>query len=149
VCPIRLRDSFSGHKAAPGKYTVTLTAGSEKETATAEITANPLYPTTPAEYEAYHRIMLDMEQKVTEMHRTINSLNEKRQQLDQLISRLNGDAYNDVRKKASELSAAMKVWDEDMVQRKSKAYDDVENFPTSSLPTTCSCSIRRKATFRG
>jgi hypothetical protein len=23
----------------------------------------------------------------------------------------------------------MKTWDEDMVQRKSKAYDDVENFP--------------------
>jgi hypothetical protein len=23
----------------------------------------------------------------------------------------------------------MKAWDEDMVQRKSKAYDDVENFP--------------------
>ena len=23
----------------------------------------------------------------------------------------------------------LKIWDEDMVQRKSKAYDDVENFP--------------------
>ena len=34
-----------------------------------------------------------------------------------------------MRKKASDLSAAMKSWDEDMVQRKSKAYDDVENFP--------------------
>ena len=110
--------------------------------------ANPLYPTTPAEYEAYHRIMLDMEQKVTEMHRMINALNEKRQQLDQLIPKLNGSAFADVRKKATDLSAAMKTWDEDMVQRKSKAYDDVETSPTSSLPTICSCSIRRKATSR-
>ena len=27
------------------------------------------------------------------------------------------------------LVAKLKAWDEDMVQRKSKAYDDVENFP--------------------
>lgn len=122
-------NSFSGHKASPGQYTVTLTAGSKKETTNAEIVANPLYPTTQAEYEAYHRIMLDMEQKVTEMHLMINALNEKRQQLDQLIPKLNGSSFADVRKKATDLSAVMKTWDEDMVQRKSKAYDDVENFP--------------------
>ncbi|MBP9874349.1 MAG: hypothetical protein KBC60_09930, partial [Haliscomenobacter sp.] len=27
------------------------------------------------------------------------------------------------------LADRMKAWDEDMIQRKSKAYDDVENFP--------------------
>ena len=27
------------------------------------------------------------------------------------------------------LQADMKAWDEEMIQRKSKAYDDVENFP--------------------
>ena len=34
-----------------------------------------------------------------------------------------------LREKGKELSAKMKAWDEDMVQRRSKAYDDVENFP--------------------
>jgi hypothetical protein len=122
-------NSFSGHKASPGKYSITLTAGPKKETTTAEIVANPLYPVTQAEYEVYHRIMLDMEQKVTEMHRMINDLDGKRQQLDKLVSKLNGNTYAEIRKKAAELSSAMKAWDNDMVQRKSKAYDDVENFP--------------------
>ena len=34
-----------------------------------------------------------------------------------------------VKKDGEALLKKMKTWDEDMVQRKSKAYDDVENFP--------------------
>ena len=34
-----------------------------------------------------------------------------------------------IKKDGDALLKKMKAWDEDMVQRKSKAYDDVENFP--------------------
>ncbi|MBI1780255.1 MAG: glycosyl hydrolase, partial [Sphingobacteriales bacterium] len=39
------------------------------------------------------------------------------------------DKYTAVKKDAADLVKKMKAWDEDMVQRKSKTYDDVENFP--------------------
>jgi hypothetical protein len=91
---------------------------------------NPLYATTAAEYEAYHLLMLDMEAKVTEMHNLINSVAAKHGQLEQLTGILPaGEKYKAVRASAQTLLAKMKTWDGDMVQRKSKAYDDVENFP--------------------
>jgi hypothetical protein len=123
-------NSFSGHKASPGKYSVKLSYGKEQSTTTAEILSNPLYPTTAAEYEAYHRLMSDMEQLVTQMHHMVNNLHAKHEQLDQLLNKIPAGAqYDQIRKEGQALSDKMKTWDEDMVQRKSKAYDDVENFP--------------------
>jgi hypothetical protein len=47
-----------------------------------------------------------------------------------LIARLGADPkFDEARRQAVALTADMKAWDEEMVQRKSKAYDDVENFP--------------------
>ncbi len=40
-----------------------------------------------------------------------------------------GEKFSAVKKEGDALVKKMKAWDEDMVQRKSKAYDDVENFP--------------------
>ncbi len=39
------------------------------------------------------------------------------------------EKYQTIKTKGQELLKKMRAWDEDMVQRKSKAYDDVENFP--------------------
>jgi hypothetical protein len=96
----------------------------------AEILPNPLYPTTPATYTEYHQTMLSMETELITMHKMINSLYQKQQQLESLLSSLpTGDKYAAIKKDGEALAKKMKAWDEDMVQRKSKAYDDVENFP--------------------
>src|SRR4029078_2396210 len=63
------------------------------------------------------------------MHLMVNNLFEKQKQLESLLSSLSGDKYAALKKDGEELVKKMKAWDEDMVQRKSKAYDDVENFP--------------------
>ena len=74
--------------------------------------------------------MSGMETELTTMHRMINSLYEKQKQLESLLSSLPaGDKYAALKKDGEALLKKMKAWDEDMVQRKSKAYDDVENFP--------------------
>jgi hypothetical protein len=96
----------------------------------AEILPNPLYTTTPATYTEYHQTMLSMETELITMHKMINSLYQKQQQLESLLSSLpTGDKYVALKKDGEALAKKMKAWDEDMVQRKSKAYDDVENFP--------------------
>jgi hypothetical protein len=50
--------------------------------------------------------------------------------LDHLLSSFPADEqHSTLKKEGQALSQKMKQWDEDMIQRKSKAYDDVENFP--------------------
>ena len=129
VPDVRIEGGFAGHKAPPGKYSLTLKLGNQTATTDAEILVNPLYPTTAAIYSEYHQTMLGMETELTTMHRMVNSLFEKQKQLDSLLSTLSDDKYAALKKDGGDLLKKMKAWDEDMVQRKSKAYDDVENFP--------------------
>jgi photosystem II stability/assembly factor-like uncharacterized protein len=125
-----IEGSYNGHKAPPGRYSFTLKVGEQAVTTETEILANPLYPTTTATYAEYHQTMSAMETELTTMHRTINSLYEKQKQLDSLLKAMPaGDKFSAVKKDGEALLKKLKAWDEDMVQRKSKAYDDVENFP--------------------
>ena len=127
---VRIEASWAGHKAPPGKYNITMRLGDQTANTDAEILANPLYPTDGATYSEYHQTMLSMENELATMHRMVNSLYEKQKQLDSLIASLPaGDKFASIKKDAEALLKKMKAWDEDMVQRKSKAYDDVENFP--------------------
>jgi len=127
---VRIEGGYAGHKAPPGKYSITVKSGEQAVSTETEILANPLYPTNASTYMEYHQTMLGMETELTSMHRMINSLYEKQRQLESLLSSLPaGDKFSGVKKEGETLLKKMKAWDEDMVQRKSKAYDDVENFP--------------------
>ena len=74
--------------------------------------------------------MLGMETELATMHRMVNSLYEKQKQFESLLGSLPaGEKFAALKRDGDALLKKMKAWDEDMVQRKSKAYDDVENFP--------------------
>ena len=130
VPDVRVEGSWPGHKASPGKYTMTLKSGQQTQTTDFEILANPLYPTDAATYAEYNSTMLAMENELATMHRMVNSLYEKQKQLESLLASMPaGEKFAAIKKDGEALLKKMKAWDEDMVQRKSKAYDDVENFP--------------------
>ncbi|HEU4873958.1 MAG TPA: hypothetical protein VFT44_12740, partial [Pyrinomonadaceae bacterium] len=127
---VRIEGSFAAHKAPPGKYTVALKMSGQTVSTDAEILANPLYPTSAPVYTEYHQTMSSMENELSAMHRMVNSLYEKQKQLESLLGSLPaGIKFAAIKKDGDALLQKMKAWDEDMVQRKSKAYDDVENFP--------------------
>src|SRR6266850_3128405 len=127
---VRIEGAYAAHKAPPGKYSMTVKMGEQTVSTETEILANPLYPTTAATYTEYHQTMSGMESELSSMHRMVNSLYEKQKQLESLLSALPaGDKFSVVKKEGEALLKKMKTWDEDVVQRKSKAYDDVENFP--------------------
>ncbi|MBS4065686.1 MAG: hypothetical protein KGZ74_14090, partial [Chitinophagaceae bacterium] len=120
-----IESSFRGHKSIPGNYTITLEADGKTVTTMATILSNPTYPTTAEDYKEFETFMSGMEDNVKEMHNLVNELFSKKQQLDQIIKNL---PKGDVKSKAEELLKKMKAWDEEMIQRKSTAYDDAENF---------------------
>jgi hypothetical protein len=127
---VYIESSFRGHKASPGKYSLVMKMGDKVATTTFEILANPFYNTDAKTYQEYHTLMSRMEGEVDKMHRMINSIYEKRKQLEQLLAALPIDEkFSSLKQAGKALTERMKQWDEDMVQRKSKAYDDVENFP--------------------
>jgi len=127
---VRIEGGFAAHKAPPGRYSMTLKMGGQTVATEAEILANPRYPTDAQTYTEYHRTMLGMETELASMHRMINSLYEKQKQFESLLGSLpSGEKFATLKKDGDALLKKMKAWDEDMIQRKSKAYDDVENFP--------------------
>lgn len=127
---VYIESSYAGHKAPPGNYFITVKMADKTVATDTEIVANPLYPTDAAVYNEYHSTMWSMENELALMHRMLNDLYDKQKQLESLLSSLPaGDKFAAVKKDGEALLRKVKAWDEDMVQRKSKAYDDVENFP--------------------
>ncbi len=122
--------NFSGHKASPGKYAITLRWKDKSSTTTVEILPNPLYNIDTKTYQEYHQLMNTMETELSRMHTFVKLMYDKMEQVNQLIKTLPSDAkYSILKKDGAALVQQMKQWDEAMVQRKSKAYDDMENFP--------------------
>ena len=127
---VYIEASYRGHRVSPGKYSLNLKVGSEIFSSQAEIVANPLYEVNDNQYQAYHEHMLDMETELNTMHSMINSLYLKQEQLVAILNSIASDSkYKDLITEGQVLVTKMKDWDTDMIQRKSKAYDDVENFP--------------------
>ncbi len=127
---VYIESSYRGHKASPGKYAITLKVGDKVVNTNFEILPNPLYSIDSKTYQEYHELMSKMEAAVTHMHKLVSTLYNKKEQLDKLIAELPADEkYATVKKEGKLLTQRMKQWDEDMAQRKTKAYDDAENFP--------------------
>ena len=125
-----IEGSYRGHKVIPGDYVVTLTMKDDSQEVSLEVNSNPLYSTTPKEYTRYAKAMSEMESALIQMHRMTNRLHKAQTQIDKLLSSLpKEESLKALKKKGKELVKRLKAWDEEMVQRKSKAYDDVENFP--------------------
>lgn len=125
-----IEGSYRGHKVAPGTYSLHLKSSLGESSTSAKVLNNPLFEISDEQYEEYHTFMMQMESELADMHQMVNTLMDYQNQLKAFLQRIktieNRKALYD---EGSKLLESMQSWDEDMVQRKSKAYDDVENFP--------------------
>jgi photosystem II stability/assembly factor-like uncharacterized protein len=127
---VYIESSYRGHKVKPGTYTIKVSTEKGAASTIGVVLPHPLYVVSESDWEEYHTIMSDMEAKVLEMHTMVAQLEEV---LNQVVNKLKKIDKSAETAKVLEMGEALvkdiKSWDEDMVQRKSKAYDDVENFP--------------------
>jgi len=63
------------------------------------------------------------------MHQKVNAIFDLRRQLENVLKDMDKDAHAALYEQGKRLVAKMKNWDELMVQRKSKSYDDTGNYP--------------------
>ena len=80
------------------------------------------------DFEAYHELMNAMEQRVTAMHTLVNQLKTAEEEIASLLPKLKAKNAKALVEQGEALIKDLNAWDSKMVQRKSKAYDDVENF---------------------
>ena len=146
---------FGGHDAIPGMYDIQLKVGEEVLKTRGELKAIPTFETKEGQYEEYDALMSEMEQKVTTMHNMVNTLYDVQTDLKEVLKEVENE---DLKKEGQALLDKMRSWDEDMIQRKSQAYDDVENFPNkftaeylflinqtnSSIPRVNKSNLERK-----
>ncbi|MCJ7465227.1 MAG: glycosyl hydrolase [Maribacter sp.] len=127
---VYMEAGFRGHKASPGNYTLRLTSEGKSVEAKGMIKETPGFETKPGQYQEYDTFMTAMEMKVTNMINTVNTLHDARMQLDNVLQDISDSS---LKAEGQKLSKTLDTWDEDMVQRKSQAYDDVENFPNKFI----------------
>jgi hypothetical protein len=128
VPKVYIEGSYRGHKVPPGTYTATLQVDSLSRTTLVTVHPNPQYEVDEAAYRTYDAFMDTLENTLASLHRLVHAMDERRIRLESLLPIL-PDSATTLRTEAQRLLRRMKEWDQTLVQRKSKAYDDVENFP--------------------
>ena len=130
VPDVYIEGNYRGHKTTPSDYTLTLKQSDQTATTILKISPNPLYPTDAATYQQYHELMTTMTATYNDMHKKVNTIYDYKNQIDKILGKLaNDEKHGTVRSAGKAIKEKMIAWDNEMVQRKSKAYDDVENFP--------------------
>ena len=130
VPEVYIEASYAGHKAIPGTYSVHLINGEKTIESKAVILNNPRYDVDMQADREYDAFMSRAEEELNEMHDLVNRLDKARRQIESVVNDLpQGEEFIELRKNGKTIADKIREWDGDMVQRKSKAYDDVENFP--------------------
>lgn len=126
---VYIEANYRGHKTPAGIYTLNLKVGKTIVSTKAIISEDPNVEIISNQYEAYDSFMYAMETSLTEMHQKVNQLKKVQEQVTEVVNNL---ALKEGNKTliniGNTLIDALNAWDKKMIQRKSKAYDDVENF---------------------
>ena len=149
---VYIEASYRGHKAAPGTYRFTLKRGRpDGQRPTPTILRQSALSDRRGHLRGVPRGHVRHGARVDRAcTRRSTACYDKQTQLEAILAALPaGEKYAAVRRDGEALLGKLKAWDDDMVQRKSKAYDDVENFPQQvhgQLPVPA--STRPRATCR-
>ena len=125
---VYIEGSYEGHKAVPGKYKIVLSYLDKEFSVDAQIVENPQFSLSDNDYESYHNFMSGAEKVYNEMTNLTNEYQATKNKLIKIKSKLGLQKELQILKEIDSILSEIDKWDKIMVQRLSKAYDDVENF---------------------
>ncbi|MEM6769890.1 MAG: glycosyl hydrolase, partial [Bacteroidota bacterium] len=126
---VYIEGSYRGHKVPPGQYTLRFHRGDASAETTVMVKPNPNVELSETDYATYDAFLTRMAKDLNEMHDLVNSIDKTVKQIERVLDDLpESDTNAGLREQAEALLRKLKAWDATMVQRKAKAYDDVENY---------------------
>jgi kynureninase len=122
-----------GPAVVPGTYTVRLTVDGKTQSQKFEVLKDPRLSTTQEQFVAQLETAMQMRDKLTQTNQAIIEIRDVRQQINQLMGRLqsapDSAKAKNVLDRARALSKELTGIEEALYQTKSKASEDPLNFP--------------------
>ena len=124
-----IEGSMGGRAVVPGKYEVRLTINGKAETAAFEVLADPRLNNSAAEYTAQDVLSKLASDDIEAIHVSVVQMRKIQDQLNEFVTRAEGVATLDsLAAKAKAIVKTIKEWEEQLIQAKAQANDDVINF---------------------
>ncbi len=121
--------SMSGPKALPGIYTAKLSVNENVQETTFEIVKDPRTDATMDDLQQQFDFLISVRDKLSETNNAITKIREARKQMNLATSKMKGDEFSDLHKKAKSILKSMKVIEEALYQTKNQSRQDPLNFP--------------------
>ena len=125
---VYIEGSYEGHKAIPGEYKLVMSYLDKELFVDCKIIENPQFSLSSSEYESYHSFMSEAEKIYNEMTNLTNKYQVIKNEMVDFKSKIKPSKEKNILNEINSIVNEIGKWDKIMVQRLSKAYDDVENF---------------------
>jgi len=122
--------SLSGPKALPGTYTVELTKNNVTKSQEFSILKDPRSEATDADMQAQFDFILEVRDKMTEIHKALKNVTKVKTQIKQLKKSITDkDKHKELLDFATNISKEISIIEKKLYQTKSKSNQDPLNFP--------------------
>ncbi|MFZ9660288.1 MAG: WD40/YVTN/BNR-like repeat-containing protein [Chitinophagaceae bacterium] len=129
VPTVFIEGSFSGYRAAPGKYTVKLKIDTITKQESFQISALPGMLASNDDFLEQEKLMKLICDETSQIHTEVISARKWQSQLKETSSLLTDKkGMESIRSKADALVSQLKQWEDDVVQNKAKSNDDIINY---------------------
>ncbi|AUD03624.1 WD40/YVTN/BNR-like repeat-containing protein [Spirosoma pollinicola] len=124
-----IEGNYSGRKLAPGRYQARVKSGKQEKQVAFNILPDPRINTPATEYEQQQKTLMGIEEGVKEIHLGVNRMRKAQKQINDLVDLIDDKPnLKAVADSGRALAKKIKLWEEKVIQPKSKSNDDVINF---------------------
>ena len=118
-----------GPQAVPGEYQARLIIGSDSMTVPFTILKDPRATATQADFQAKFDFLMEIRDKLSETHRTIQQIREIRAQVNTVTGRLDEESGADIKAAAEVMLEKLSDIEKTLYQTKNQSRQDPLNFP--------------------
>jgi photosystem II stability/assembly factor-like uncharacterized protein len=121
---------YQGSLVPPGEYQLQLTTPYGVMSTNLEVLPDPRLEASEEDYSAQQEVLLNIEDAVREIHLSVKSMRQVKQQVKHLHSNLKqADCTKELIEASEAIVKNIDAWEEKIIQPKQETYQDVINYP--------------------
>jgi photosystem II stability/assembly factor-like uncharacterized protein len=122
-----------GPKATPGTYQVKLTVDGKTETQTFSVNKDPRLDASPEDFAKQFELLIQIRDKLSQMHRSILEIRDARKQIDEITKRASEESDGKEDKAIADAAKSLKekltAIEQALYQTQNRASEDPLNYP--------------------